>query len=52
VLCLNGHVCCSGTPQAVAADPAYRTLFGERTHALYQHQHDHDHDRNNNRHDF
>ena len=58
VLCLNGHVCCSGTPQAVAADPAYRTLFGERTHALYQHQHDHNHDhdhdhnRNNNRHDF
>ncbi len=45
VLCLNRHVCCSGHPEAVSADPAYRELFG--THpalALYTHHHDHQHD--------
>lgn len=47
VLCLNGHVCCQGTPQAVGSAPEYRALFGsgaEGTLALYRHQHDHDHD--------
>ena len=47
VVCLNGHVCCEGTPQAVSAAPAYRALFGaeaQGTLALYQHHHDHDHD--------
>ncbi|WP_296764829.1 ATP-binding cassette domain-containing protein [Sediminimonas sp.] len=47
VVCLNGHVCCEGTPQVVAAAPDYRALFGEGTHgalALYRHQHDHRHD--------
>lgn len=47
VVCLNGHVCCEGTPQAVSAAPAYRALFGAETLgtlALYQHHHDHDHD--------
>ena len=45
VICLNGHVCCEGTPHAVAEDPAYRQLFGERagTLAVYQHHHDHTH---------
>lgn len=46
VICLNGHVCCSGTPQRVASDPEYHRLFGVRasdTLALYQHQHDHHH---------
>ncbi|KQT85142.1 metal ABC transporter ATP-binding protein [Aurantimonas sp. Leaf443] len=46
VLCLNGHVCCAGTPQSVAASPAYRTLFGPRaaeTLAIYAHDHDHTH---------
>ena len=46
VVCLNGHVCCQGTPQAVAANPAYRDLFGDRAArglALYQHHHDHTH---------
>lgn len=44
VICLNQHVCCSGTPQAVAADPAYRALFGAKaaeTIAVYRHDHDH-----------
>jgi zinc transport system ATP-binding protein len=47
VICLNGHVCCEGTPQVVAAAPDYRALFGEGTRgalALYQHHHDHRHE--------
>ncbi len=47
VICLNGHVCCEGTPQHVSSAPEYRALFGaetEGTLALYQHHHDHDHD--------
>ena len=45
VVCLNGHVCCEGTPDAVLASPAYAHLFGPRgeTHALYRHEHDHSH---------
>jgi zinc transport system ATP-binding protein len=46
VICLNGHVCCSGTPTAVAEDPEYKALFGARaasTLAVYQHHHDHTH---------
>ena len=31
VLCLNGHVCCEGTPQVVADAPEYRALFGTGT---------------------
>ena len=47
VLCLNGHVCCEGTPQVVADAPEYRALFGSGTKgalALYRHDHDHGHD--------
>jgi len=46
VICLNGHVCCSGTPESVAASPEYRNLFGARASeavALYRHHHDHTH---------
>ncbi len=46
VICLNGHVCCEGTPAVVSAAPAYRELFGTGTGgalALYRHEHDHDH---------
>ena len=46
VICLNGHVCCSGTPTAVASSEAYRSLFGGRgasTLAVYEHHHDHTH---------
>ena len=28
VICLNGHVCCEGTPTVVSAAPEYRALFG------------------------
>jgi zinc transport system ATP-binding protein len=44
VICLNGHVCCEGTPAVVSAAPAYRELFGTGTQgalALYRHDHDH-----------
>lgn len=47
VICLNGHVCCEGTPQVVTDAPEYRALFGLGTGgalALYRHVHDHDHD--------
>jgi zinc transport system ATP-binding protein len=47
VLCLNGHVCCTGRPEAVGRDPAFAALFGERAGeslALYRHRHDHVHD--------
>jgi zinc transport system ATP-binding protein len=47
VICLNGHVCCEGTPTVVSAAPEYRALFGLGTHgalALYRHHHDHAHD--------
>lgn len=46
VICLNGHVCCEGTPAVVASAPEYRELFGTGTGgalALYRHEHDHDH---------
>ena len=47
VICLNGHVCCHGTPEHVSSAPEYRALFGTGTGgalALYRHDHDHQHD--------
>ena len=47
VVCLNGHVCCSGTPVAVAQNKEYKELFGEKSSqllSLYEHEHDHVHD--------
>lgn len=46
VICLNGHICCEGTPRVVSTAPEYRALFGLGTQgalALYRHEHDHDH---------
>lgn len=46
VICLNGHICCQGQPEAVASAPEYRALFGSGTGgalALYRHEHDHAH---------
>lgn len=57
VICLNGHVCCEGTPDVVSAAPAYRELFGSGTGgalALYRHEHDHhhhEHDHHHHEHD-
>jgi zinc transport system ATP-binding protein len=47
VVCLNGHVCCSGRPDSVSRDPEYLALFGPRvaeTLGVYAHDHDHHHD--------
>ena len=46
VLCVNGHICCEGTPTVVSHAPEYRAMFGKGTEgalALYQHHHDHSH---------
>jgi zinc transport system ATP-binding protein len=49
VVCLEGHVCCSGHPVDVARDPAFARLFGHRlgeVMALYRHDmahHEHHH---------
>jgi zinc transport system ATP-binding protein len=45
VICLNGHICCQGTPEIVAGSSEYKQLFGDRAGALalYQHNHDHQH---------
>ena len=46
VVCLNGHVCCSGTPMDVAKNNEYKALFGEQASQIltrYQHRHDHIH---------
>jgi zinc transport system ATP-binding protein len=46
VICLNGHVCCRGTPQAVSQSPEYMRLFGgaaAKALAVYSHHHDHTH---------
>lgn len=46
VFCLNGHICCSGSPANVASSDQFKTLFGERAAsglAIYQHRHDHEH---------
>ncbi|SFZ84208.1 zinc transport system ATP-binding protein [Devosia enhydra] len=46
VVCLNGHVCCTGSPQSVVQSPEYLKLFGPRaaqTLAIYRHDHDHTH---------
>ena len=51
VVCLNGHVCCSGTPLAVAQNKEYKELFGEKSSqllSLYEHEHDHVHDSDGN----
>ena len=46
VVCLNGHICCSGTPKKVANSNQYRELFGDRAStmlSIYEHNHDHSH---------
>ena len=51
VVCLNGHVCCSGSPAAVAQNKEYKELFGEKSSqllSLYEHEHDHVHDSDGN----
>ncbi|MDX2494704.1 MAG: zinc ABC transporter ATP-binding protein ZnuC [Desulfuromusa sp.] len=47
VLCLNRHICCSGTPESVTNDPAFVELFGPAAvqyMAVYVHDKNHHHD--------
>ncbi len=47
VICLNGHICCHGHPEAVSNHPEYLRLFGlqgSQGLAVYSHHHDHQHD--------
>ncbi len=47
VICLNRHVCCTGTPEAVQESTAFLELFSpqvQQSLAIYSHQHDHHHD--------
>ena len=47
VICLNGRICCAGSPAVVASAPEYRALFGSGTGgalALYRHDHDRNHE--------
>ena len=51
VVCLNGHVCCSGSPIDVAKNNEYKTLFGEQASqilSVYEHKHDHEHSEEGN----
>ena len=46
VVCLNCHVCCSGSPSDVAKNNEYKALFGEQaaqTLSIYEHNHDNVH---------
>ena len=46
VVCLNRHLCCSGTPEDVQQHPEFVSLFGHREAGnlgIYRHHHDHEH---------
>jgi zinc transport system ATP-binding protein len=46
VICLNRHLCCSGTPESVRQSPEFAHLFGKELApelAVYHHHHDHQH---------
>lgn len=46
VICMNHHICCSGHPEQVSADPSFVDLFGAKGAeqlALYSHHHNHKH---------
>ena len=47
VLCLNHHICCSGTPEVVSMHPEFISMFGNRGAeqlGIYRHNHNHRHD--------
>lgn len=46
VVCLDHHICCSGTPDKVVNNPEYERLFGTdavQAYGYYKHKHDHKH---------
>ena len=47
VLCLNHHICCSGTPEVVSMHPEFISMFGPRSAeqlGIYSNHHNHRHD--------
>ncbi len=46
VLCLNHHICCSGTPGVAFPASGVYFMFGPRgaEHQIYRHHHNHRHD--------
>lgn len=51
VVCLNRHLCCTGTPDDVQQHPEFVTLFGHKQTGeigVYRHHHDHEHDLHGN----
>jgi zinc transport system ATP-binding protein len=45
VVCLNRHICCTGTPEAIARNEVFIELFGTRADnlAVYSHNRQHRH---------
>ncbi|PQJ67426.1 zinc ABC transporter ATP-binding protein ZnuC [Photobacterium angustum] len=53
VICLQHHICCSGSPLTVTSHPKYIALFGQTSTeqlAVYEHKHNHQHDDSNKTH--
>jgi zinc transport system ATP-binding protein len=48
VWCLNGHICCHGSPTHIQQHPEFQALWGEKPWhewlGIYTHRHDHTHD--------
>lgn len=40
VVCLNHHICCTGTPENIQQHPEYQAIFGQQR-VPYQHHHQH-----------
>lgn len=53
VLCLNRHICCSGSPEYVKKNPEYHAMMGRPMEgvAFYTHHHDEGHDHIHHGHD-
>ncbi|QCI20455.1 zinc ABC transporter ATP-binding protein ZnuC [Buchnera aphidicola (Brachycaudus cardui)] len=46
VICLNNHICCSGTPESVCKNIEFTSIFGikdKQELAIYHHNHNHIH---------
>lgn len=45
VICLHGHICCSGSPENISQDPNFINIFGSdisKMISFYHHKHNHD----------
>ena len=54
VLCLNRHICCSGTPEFVQDNPEYHAMMGRPMEgvAIYTHDHGAEHDHRHHSHEL